>query len=69
MPKSSNDKYQVPDMLACFSTQAEHRPVLIEIKSKKDKTLSFRPDYFQKLQNYADLVGAPLLIAWKFHSL
>ncbi len=68
MPKASRERYQVPDMLAHFSTQSDHRPVLIEIKSKTTKTLSFRPDYFRKLQNYADLMGAPLLIAWKFHS-
>jgi len=68
MPRPSKERYQVPDMLAYFSTQKDHQPVLIEIKSKTDKTLSFRPDYFQKLQNYADLMGAPLLIAWKYHS-
>lgn len=32
-------------------------------------TATIRPDYLQRLQNYADLVGMPLLIAWKFHSL
>lgn len=43
--------------------------MLIEVKSKKDKLLSFKPDYMGRLQKYADLVGMPLLVAWKFHGL
>lgn len=69
VPISSRREFQVPDMLAKFSTQTSKFPVLIEVKSKKDNVLSFQPDYLQRLQNYADLVGMPLLIAWKFHSL
>ncbi len=59
----------MPDLLAKFSTQTSKSPVLIEVKSKKKKLLSFKPDYLQRLQNYADLLGMPLLIAWKFHNL
>ena len=44
-------------------------PVLIEVKSKKDSLLSFTPKYMGRLLGYADLVGMPLLIAWKFHSV
>ena len=69
MPRSSRQHYQVPDMIAHFATQNDERPVLIEVKSKASQTLSFRPDYFEKLQNYANMIGAPLLIAWKFHSV
>lgn len=69
VPVTSKQEYQVPDLLARFSTQANKSPVLIEVKSKKDKLLSFKPDYLKRLQNYADLVGMPLLIAWKFHSV
>lgn len=69
VPIASRQEFQVPDLLAKFSTQTNKPPVLIEVKSKKEKRLSFRPDYLQRLQNYADLVGMPLLIAWKFHSL
>lgn len=69
VPVASRQEFQVPDLLAKFSTQTSKPPVLIEVKSKKEKFLSFRPDYLQRLQNYADLVDMPLLIAWKFHSL
>lgn len=69
VPIASKDQFQVPDLLAKFSTQATRAPVLIEVKSKKDKQLSFKPEYMSRLQNYADMVGMPLLIAWKFQNL
>ncbi|CAG2154682.1 hypothetical protein LMG26411_04686 [Cupriavidus numazuensis] len=61
--------YQVPDVLARFSTQTNRSPVLVEVKSKQANTLSFQPAYLKRLTAYADLVGMPLLIAWKFHSV
>lgn len=69
VPIASKQKFQVPDLLAKFSTQTSKSPMLIEVKSKNEPRLSFRPDYLERLQNYADLVGMPLLIAWKFHSV
>ncbi|WP_223871785.1 hypothetical protein [Candidatus Dactylopiibacterium carminicum] len=69
VPIASKQEFQVPDLLAKFSTQSSKFPVLIEVKSKNDKVLSFKPDYLKRLQNYADLVGMPLLVAWKFHSI
>jgi Holliday junction resolvase len=56
----------VPDLLAVFSGAG---PVLVEVKVNKGQTLSFKPDYLARLQAYADLLGKPLLIAWKWHSL
>ena len=69
VPIASKQEFQVPDLLAKFSTQTSRSPVLIEVKSKNDKLLSFKPDYLKRLQNYADLVSMPLLVAWKFHSV
>lgn len=69
MPIASKEEFQVPDLLAKFSTQTTKSPVLIEVKSKKDKLLSLKPEYMRRLKNYADLIGMPLLVAWKFHSL
>lgn len=65
-PVSSRDAYQVPDLLATFKAAG---PFLIEVKVKQDRTLSFRPDYLGRLTAYAELLGPPLLIAWKFHSM
>ena len=65
-PPASRAAYQVPDLLADFQSSG---PVLIEIKVKRSQTLSFTPEYLGRLTAYADLLGKPLLIAWKFHSL
>lgn len=62
-PPSSTDRLQVPDLLARFAAAG---PFLIEVKSKKKPKLSFTPEYLGRLQAYADLLGLPLLIAWKF---
>lgn len=68
VPITSREQFQVPDLLAMFSPQVTLSPVLIEVKSNTKQTLSFRPDYLKRLQNYAALLGLPLLIAWKHHS-
>ncbi|WP_323538902.1 hypothetical protein [Xanthomonas sp. WHRI 10064B] len=69
VPSASKQIYQVPDLLARFSSQTNITPLLIEVKSKSDNRLYFKPDYLKKLQNYASLVGMPLLIAWRYRSL
>lgn len=69
VPVASRAEFQVPDLLAKFSTQVSKAPVLIEVKSKTDSTLSFKPEYLRRLQNYAELVSMPLLIAWKYHGV
>lgn len=69
MPRDSSETFQVPDLVVRFSTQSNDRPLLVEVKTKTDKKLSFRPDYFERLQNYASLMGMPLLIAWRYHSV
>ena len=65
-PIASKTEYQVPDILAKFEAGG---PFLIEVKVCNDPTLSFKPAYHAKLTRYASLVGLPLLIAWKHHSL
>lgn len=65
-PPSSRDLYQVPDLLAEFERSG---PVLIEVKSKTKQTLSFTPQYLDRLRAYAELVKMPLLIAWKHHGI
>jgi Holliday junction resolvase len=69
VPVASRAKFQVLDLLARFTTQTNSVPVLIEVKSKQSNTLSFQPGYLERLIKYSELVGMPLLIAWKFHSL
>ncbi|MGH0214470.1 restriction endonuclease [Sinorhizobium meliloti] len=69
VPMQAREKYQVPDLLARYSTQSNATPVLIEVKAKQAKTLSFQPGYLTRLQAYAEMMAMPLLIAWKFHSI
>lgn len=65
-PKSSGKTYQVPDLLASFARKnGSTTTVLIEVKYCKDNVMSFKPDYFAKLKAYSNLLGFPLLIAWK----
>lgn len=66
VPISSRNSYQVPDLLVAFNDAG---PFLIEVKVERDQTLSFQPDYLGRLTAYANLLGLPLLIAWKFHSM
>ena len=68
-PEKSTEIYQVPDLLAIFNVKGKQVPVLIEVKSKKDNTLSFRPDYMERLRQYANVLSLPILIAWKWQSL
>lgn len=65
-PSQSRDKYQVPDLLTQYQDSG---PVLIEVKAKKAHTLSFKPDYLDRLEAYAALLNIPLLIAWKYHGI
>lgn len=60
-PLTSRDAYQVPDLLAQFENTG---PLLIEVKSKTKQTLSFTPEYLERLNAYATLVNMPLLIAF-----
>ncbi len=48
-PPQSRDNYQVPDLLAQFQNSG---PMLIEVKNKKAQTLSFTPNYLERLQAY-----------------
>lgn len=65
-PSASRATFQVPDFLAHFEAAG---PVLVEVKSKRSPKLSFTADYLRRLSSYADMLGLPLLIAWKFHGV
>lgn len=65
-PMASKADFQVPDIIALFEAGG---PFLVEVKVCNDQTLSFKPDYYARLTQYAALLNMPLLIAWKFRSL
>jgi Holliday junction resolvase len=64
-PRQSSKELQVPDLLAVFRHKDRDVPVLIEVKSEKEQTLSWRSDYKDALDAYARAVRLPLLVAWK----
>jgi len=80
LPVSSIDRYRVPDFFAVFDYNGQEVPVLIEVKTSHQfielkpshpkitleiPMLKFRKGQYEGLNNYADLVGLPLLIAWR----
>lgn len=69
IPKSSRETYQVPDLLAVFSTENNQYRVLIEVKTKQDKCLTLRAKDREKLLKYGEMLGLPVLFAWKYHGL
>lgn len=69
VPRSSRDFYQVPDLLAVFNTDNNQYKVLIEVKTKQDKYLTLRAKDRDRLLEYGELLGLPVLFAWKYHSV
>lgn len=61
----ANDVYRIPDLLAVFEYRGRPVPVLIEVKACEDNTISWRPDYYSAMRNYAGTLNLPLLIAWR----
>lgn len=68
-PSMSQEEFQIPDLLAVFRSSNKSIPVLIEVKSKISKSLSFTSDYYSRLKQYAEALRLPLLIAWKRHGI
>lgn len=64
-PQASKDQYRVPDLLAIFSLHGRDVPVLVEVKVSNERRLSWRPDYFEALRRYGQVLGLPVLVAWK----
>lgn len=57
--------WHVPDLFANFERNNVRCSAVIEVKTTEDDVLTFNKDYIAKMQAYADLVGEPLLIAWR----
>lgn len=65
-PPKSKSNYRVPDLLAFFHHKKHLVPVLIEVKTSKAQTLSWKPSYLDGLRQYAAKLNLPLLVAWKW---
>lgn len=65
-PPASKALYRVPDLIAVFDHDGDQLAALVEVKATKRDSLSWRANYFEALQRYAQEVGLPLLVAWKW---
>jgi hypothetical protein len=69
LPLTSKEVYRIPDLLAAFEYRDKLLPVLIEVKTtgsvagvpQLSAKLAIKPHYLR----YAELLGLPLLIAWR----
>lgn len=68
LPPSSSS-YKVPDLFAVFNCSGKQIKTLIEVKSTEKSKLSWTEDYLKSKQRYAELLGVPLLIAWKLRKM
>jgi hypothetical protein len=73
-PVGSRKDYQIPDFLITTDYDGRFVTYLVEVKKRElqfekgssaGPYMPFSRAYHQRLQNYADLVDLPLLIAWK----
>lgn len=65
-PPTSRNDFLVPDLFAVFEYKGKEIPVLIEVKMCSKQSLSWRPDYYNRLLRYSELIGLPLLVACKW---
>jgi Holliday junction resolvase len=69
VPPESNDRFRVPDLLAVFDIGHKEMAVLIEVKSRQKQKLSWTARYLDALRNYGEVVGLPVLVAWKYFNV
>lgn len=69
IPPASKGQYRVPDLLAIFEHQGRVIPVLIEVKKSRKHSISWRPDFFEGLRRYGQVLNLPVLVAWKVSTL
>jgi hypothetical protein len=68
-PRESLKHYRVPDLLVIFDYRGKDLPVLIQVKSTYHEHMQWADAYYQRQQQYASLVGLPLLVAWQWRRL
>lgn len=69
MPRASKSNFTIPDCLAVIKHKGIEKPFFIEIKTSKNRMLSWTETYYQGLVNYSNTNGIPILVAWKWSGL
>jgi hypothetical protein len=66
LPKQSKNDFTIPDLSVFIDIDGMPRPFLIEIKTSQDSKLSWSKKYYNGLKRYGELMGVPVLVAWKW---
>ncbi len=66
LPKDCS--YTIPDFLCLFDIDGRIIPVLVEVKTSRNQIRRFGKKYCSSLQSFADYLGLPVLIAFKYTS-
>jgi Holliday junction resolvase len=67
---STHERMRAPDFIAFPIINGRPTPVLIEVKVRsKEAKIDWSESYLRSLQKFAELLGVPLLVAWKFQNL
>lgn len=59
-------RLKAPDFIAFPTVSGRPVPVLIEVKARDQNQLNWSEKYLSSLAKFAELMGLPLLIAWKY---
>lgn len=65
----SDGQYRVPDFLVVVQKGDRDVKFLVEVKSDADDKLKWSEKYLSAMKRFADLLGMPLLVAWKWHGM
>jgi len=66
---SSNGSLRVPDFLIVSQVKDREVPFLVEVKTTEDDRLVWSAKYRDSLKKFADMLGMPVLVAWKRYGL
>lgn len=62
----ANHDYSIPDYFCVFNVAEKLITFLVEVKSSQRDTIKFSKLYFSGLRAYSELIGIPILVAYKF---
>ena len=65
----TDGRYRVPDFLVVVQKGDRDVSFLVEVKSDADNKLVWTEKYLAAMKRFADMLGMPLLVAWKWHGM
>ena len=65
----TDGQYRVPDFMVVVQKVDRDVKFLVEVKSDADDKLVWSEKYLAPMKRFADTLGMPLLVAWKWHGM